>query len=835
MAKIKCPECDKEYEIDSKLEWKKVKCSKCENVFTLSFSKNEDIQEKNIEVASDDKSIEENNNKKLEEKEPDNVIKPHKTSYILLWSPVLLFSIITLITFFIALPIWIVFLILTALIYMWFNIKYKKEEYIITDRKIIYNYWNLFSDNSVEVNLNKITQVSSILGFIQYKIFWTWNLRIKTAWSDSSKINFKNILLTMDIYENVQWRMRKNGFHLLKDKLVQTTKPHWLWIIWEIFWQLVANFLIVFVWLWNIFAVLGQYSSSDITLFTLLPSILFWIIAIFLLTITYLDLKRRKYDVYTDSIFYTEWFLTKHFSFLPMESVADTENTQSFFSKIFGLHDVIVSSEWSNNKVLFKNMLDWEQMMKNIKYLKDNIIMWEKDVLLWEEKSANSLIWFKDKIEKPLDYDKGFRGEYKMSMLKSIVVILPLLLFPPVFIAAFIAQVIRVLFTKFIVEESSIEKKFEFLSKKHNSFSVEKITWVIIKESLLDKILWTCSISFWSIWSSSSITFSNIKKIEDLEKNILAKIWIKIEEDKKDLPINFNLLNYLKASIGYVIVSFIFFVIALIVSTFVPQIGLIVVLPLGLIIFIILAIVYIYKTFYYSKSRFIQKISSNYLESISWIFFIEKDYVSFRNVKWIKSIKYPLTNTWTFIFNVAWEQISEAKWNKWFTILSNKVKIPFVSNVFDTHTYFDNILNESKIDTNVISTAKEDIWNSIFWVVILWIILSIWTLILLLNPLAAIAILIVFIIIIWYVVWTIKVKYYNLEKDRVLFGSWIIYKKRQTILYTKFNFIEKNQWFVNKIFKNWIVKIYTLWSWSVEMLLKNIDNFKEIYELLKKD
>jgi membrane protein YdbS with pleckstrin-like domain len=67
--------------------------------------------------------------------------------------------------------------------------------------------------------------------------------------------------------------------------------------------------------------------------------------AIPLVVVKYLDLKRRKYEIFTDSIFYTEGFLTKNYSFLPMEKVTDTENTQSFFSKIFGLHDVVVSSE----------------------------------------------------------------------------------------------------------------------------------------------------------------------------------------------------------------------------------------------------------------------------------------------------------------------------------------------------------------------------------------------------------------------------------------------------------------------------------------------------------
>lgn len=810
MPIIKCPNCDKEYVIDSNLEWKKVKCSKCENIFILDFSKSVDSkddielkEEKNLNSESNLKEeLKEEKNidkKQIEKREEDNKIKPHKMSYILLWSPVILFCIITVISSFFALPVWIFFLFITLLIYLWFNVKYKKEEYIITDRKVIYHYWNLFSDNSVEVNLDKVTQVSSILGFVQYNIFWTWNLRIKTAWSDSSKINLKNILSTMDIYENLQGRMRKNGFHLLKDKLVQTAKPHWLWIIWEMFWKVILNFIIVMYVLWGL---ITELSSSDIqsaSSYAAIPLILFVIITLWIIVINYLDLKRRKYDVYTDSIFYTEWFLTKHFSFLPMESVADTENTQSFFSKIFGLHDVIVSSEWSNNKVLFKNMLDWEQMMKNIKYLKDNIIMWEKDILEWEVKSANSLIGFKDKIEKPLDYDKDYKVQLKMSMLKTLFIpvmiwvislILWFFVLPsdmkesalwifPIIIVLSIWWILRVLFTTFIVEESSIEKKFEFLSKKHNSFSVEKITGIIIKESLLDKLLWTCSISFWSIGSSSSIKFSDIKKTPDLEKNILAKVWIKLEKEKKQLPINFSFINYLKSSLWFSIVFLVLLLIALISYVFIPEIG--VYLLSYIVIFIVLFIInYIYKIFYYNKSRYIQRISSDFIESISWIIFVNKYYVLFRNVKWIKSIKYPLTDTWTFIFNVAWEQITQNKWQKWISILSNNVKIPFVWNIFDTHNYFDNILNESKIDSNVLSTAKQDIWNSIFWFVIIALIFS-W-LALLVDIIASISILVFFSIIIWLVVWIIKVKYYNFEKDRVLFGSWIIYKKRHSIL-----------------------------------------------------
>ena len=64
-----------------------------------------------------------------------------------------------------------------------------------------------------------------------------------------------------------------------------------------------------------------------------------------------------------------------------MEHISDIENTQSFLSKIFGLHDIIVSSSGNNNKVVFKNMVNGEKMMENIKYLKNETILGEKEIL----------------------------------------------------------------------------------------------------------------------------------------------------------------------------------------------------------------------------------------------------------------------------------------------------------------------------------------------------------------------------------------------------------------------------------------------------------------------
>ena len=261
-------------------------------------------------------------------------IKPNKISFILFSNPLVIFLVIILIFLniivgFIINTTWnidtessfifismfsipIVALLLISI--FWTYIVYKKEEYIITDRKIIYNYWNLFSDNSVEISLDRVVIVHSILWFVQHSLFKTWDLIIKTAWSSSSKINFSNISNTSDIYNALQSKMQKNWFHLQKDKLVQEARPHMLWIFWEIFSKL---FGLIVIFFYGIIIGIEELNTSNLDYTWIIISI-FIIILLAYIILTYLDLKRRRYDVYTDSVFYNEWFLTKRYSFIPM-------------------------------------------------------------------------------------------------------------------------------------------------------------------------------------------------------------------------------------------------------------------------------------------------------------------------------------------------------------------------------------------------------------------------------------------------------------------------------------------------------------------------------------
>jgi uncharacterized membrane protein YdbT with pleckstrin-like domain len=93
-----------------------------------------------------------------------------------------------------------------------------------------------------------------------------------------------------------------------------------------------------------------------------------------------------------------------------------------------------------------------------------------------------------------------------------------------VILPAIVKVIIAIVATNFEVTGSSVEYKYDFLSHKQNSFSVEKITKVTIIESLLDKVFKTCTIKFYSIGSGSAIVFKNIKKSDDLYEKLLAKV-----------------------------------------------------------------------------------------------------------------------------------------------------------------------------------------------------------------------------------------------------------------------------------------------------------------------
>ena len=828
-----CTHCHKEYSLNFELIGRKAKCSQCWEEFI---------------IQEDTNSQPENTEKKVVEKSPDLELKPNKMSFMVLhnWGIILFF--VALITLFINIYIWGILLLLTILSYYFRFVTYKKSFFTLTDRKIIYKTGTILTDNTVEINLDKITLVKSRLGFIQNKLFKTGWLLVKTAGSNNSKVHFFHINETMKTYEELQSRMKKNGFHLQKDQLVQTAKPHALGVFWELWAKILSTGLIVLYFVWWAFDSLSElWEFSFISHFVNVAIVLYALVAVLTFTLSYLDLKRRKYEVFSDSIFYSEWFLTKNYAFIPMENISDTQNTQSFLSKVLWIHDVEISSGWANNKVVFKNMLWGEKMMESIKYLKDKTIMWTKDEIAWEVKKQ-SLINFKDKIEEPLNFDRDFTGEYKMNIARSMagIMFMVLVLSPLLFIAwealfiifiviipAIIKSAIAIIATKFQVTGSSVEYKYDFLTHKQNSFSVEKITKVTIIETLIDKLFKTCTIKFYSIGSGSAIVFKNIKKTDDLYEKLLAKVWIYTSDEHKSLPTKFNIIEYIKAHIFSSI-----FVTLLVIFFGILSIYQIVFTWLAVLILVLFFWFIGYKKLFYSQKFYQNKLFKQFIQLNTWILIQSSEFALYRHIKSTHSTKNVATQVGNISLNVAGEQIQDTKSRKKIELSqifsSNSIVLDYVVNAQSVVDAFDTIFLAEKVDSTELLSSKQDIKNTIVLALPLAII---WFLFLgfSTNYIIVLCIFLIFSLIFACIIWYIKTIKYSFQNHRILFSSWIFYKKILSIPYIRFNFIENDTGFVNKICKNGNVWIFTIWSGKKELNIKNISNYSQVYDLMNKD
>lgn len=828
-----CTHCHKEYSLNFELIGRKAKCSQCWEEFIIQENTN---------------SQPENTEKKVVEKSPDLELKPNKMSFMVLhnWGIILFF--VALITLFINIYIWGILLLLTILSYYFRFVTYKKSFFTLTDRKIIYKTGTILTDNTVEINLDKITLVKSRLGFIQNKLFKTGWLLVKTAGSNNSKVHFFHINDTMKTYEELQSRMKKNGFHLQKNQLVQTAKPHALGVFWELWAKILSTGLIVLYFAWWAFDSLSElWEFSFISHFVNVAIVIYVLVAVLTFTLSYLDLKRRKYEVFSDSIFYSEWFLTKNYAFIPMENISDTQNTQSFLSKVLWIHDVEISSGWANNKVVFKNMLWGEKMMESIKYLKDKTIMWTKDEIAWEVKKQ-SLINFKDKIEEPLDFDRDFTGEYKMNTARSMagIMFMVLVLSPLLFIAwealfiifiviipAIIKSAISIIATKFQVTGSSVEYKYDFLTHKQNSFSVEKITKVTIIETLIDKLFKTCTIKFYSIGSGSAIVFKNIKKTDELYEKLLAKVWIYTSEEFKSIPTKFNIIEYIKAHIFSSI-----FVALLVIFFGILSIYHIIFTWLAVLILVLFFWFIGYKKLFYSQKFYQNKLFKQFIQLNTWILIQSSEFALYRHIKSTHSTKNVATQVGNISLNVAGEQIQDTKSRKKIELSqifsSNSIVLDYVLNAQSVVDAFDTIFLAEKVDSTELLSTKQDIKNTIVVTLPLAII---WFLFLgfSTNYIIVLSIFVIFSLIFACIIWYIKTIKYSFQNHRILFSSWIFYKKILSIPYIRFNFIENDTGFVNKICKNGNVWIFTIWSGKKELNIKNISNYSQVYDLMNKD
>ncbi len=725
------------------------------------------------------------------------------------------------------------FVLLQFFSYYSLTVSYRKEKYIFFADKLIHQHGGIFSDNETELIVKNITHVTRRLPFIESKLFGTGNIRVQSAGSGTAEIFLRSVDSSKEYYEHIEEIMRNNGFRLSKSELVQQERPVTVGVVFEVLRGLaVSGFAVLIVGV-NIGSGIFSLVSGHMGL------VLSGIVLVLLLLLShsvfvFLDLSRRRYIVYSDTIVYEEGFLSKNYSFIPIENLSDSTVTQTLVDKIFGLYDVTISCQGSSQEVHFKNMVNGPALESNIDALvsKSQSLVGTGGVLAQKVDADDAPGKMDSSKPESLHRDTEFTAEYRMDGKRTVVpmlLILPvcLILFPLmiVWIIGLVTQVVKVNATRYLVKSGSMEERYNFISSRNNEFTNDKITGVVFKESFIDKWFNTCSVHFWSIGSAQSIVFANIKKTDGLYDLILAKTGVFRKDVLYQMDSDFKFSEMLKASFFLTIIVFLG-VLGLLVSVVHNALF---VIPVVL-IFIVYAVVGVYKSIYYKRSNL--TFFKDCVYFTRGIFFREFYYVLYDNIKDIKTVKYPFSALGSVEFNVAGEQIVGSGKNQ--TMASNKFRINYVDGIDNKDELIDMIFYRrpdakeiSEIEMNLqsysekpILEAKPDVRNSLVSLIVVSVIFF---------PLLALLP-----VTIPLIIWSVKVKSYVIQHYRVIAKSGIFYKTQVSVVFNKIDHINFGQGMLNKMFRNGNITVNTTGSSMAELTVWSIPNYKEFYDVLKK-
>jgi len=726
----------------------------------------------------------------------------------------------------------IVFILVELFSYYSLTVQYKKEKYVFLSNKIIRNGGGIFSDYEVELIVKNITHITMRLPFIENKLFKTGNIGIESAGTGVAEVFLRNLDNPKQIYDYIEKLMRYNGFKLTKANLIQQEQPSSVGAFFEVFKNFISTIFIIFF----IGVYIGGGGLIDLITNNLELVIPIAGLVLFLLFVRsifqFLDLKNRVYNLYSDTITYKEGFLSKNYSFIPIENLSDSTLTQTLVDKIFGLYDVRISCQGSQQEIHFKNMVNGPKLEQNI----DNLISQTRSLVGTEKQQKVQQAQVQKQAAykaRPLDVDTRITAEYRMDRKRTLM---PLLIVSPIFLILFplmivwiiflVTQIIKMNATRYLVKSNSIEQRYNFISQKNIEFTNEKIMAVVFKESFIDKWFNTCSIHFWSIGSAENIKFTNIKKTPNLYESILAKYGIRTQNALYHMNSNFKISEMLKSTLFITILS-VFILIGSLVGTIIYNT--LFLIPLLIITFLYI-IVAIYKSIYYDRSKL--TFYKDFIYFTRGIFFKDFYYTLYDNIKDITTVKYPFSKLGSIKFNVAGEHIVQQGKNQ--SMVSNHFKINYIDDIDTKNELIDIIFYQRpnaqqiiQIEQNIqsyspkpILFSKPDIANSLTGLIIVSVIIF---------PLIALLP-----ITIPLTIWWVKVKSYSIQPYRVVAKSGILYKKQVSILFNKIDHINYSQGMLNKIFKNGNISINTTGSSTSELIISNIHNFREFYDVLKK-
>lgn len=727
----------------------------------------------------------------------------------------------------IALPVvWLI--VLVPLVYG-AHIAYTKERYEIHANHLVCHRGGVFSDGRTELDVRNITHVRLRLPWIRHRFFKIGDVRIESAGSAASEITFEAILRPEDVYEQVQELMRNNGYALKRSEILHEESPGLMGAMTDI---VKTFFGVAFTLLWIIGGTLGlgiglMESSGPLAGTAVMTigvaigvgSVLLTLIG---LVVRYLDLTRRTYTVYDDTVSYTEGFLTRDNAFIPYENIADAGIHRTFIDQMLGLYDVSVSCQGSGSEIHFRRLSRGPELKEAIATLVANagaLPSEPEPTQLAAEEAGDAPVPKSVKKRVPVAADEAWTGTFKMQVGRSLVPLLITLPIIPAWIIASIGMYIKAANTTFTVGPHSMSSEYTFLGTKQQSFAYDKVTGVQISRSPIDDYFKTLTVQIWSIGSPLPLTLANVAA-DDLDlPALLRQCGIVEDEAQGELAQSFGPKVWLIQNAFLLVFLAVLIGIALVAAIAFPP--LLLLIPILLILPVPAALITAARI----KRQHIT-FHDQHIEAQTGIFFRQHVYARYDNIKKVETVAIPFTEQGRFKIYVAGERIVQQQGQE--GQQGAGIKIPYSlegSYVEDISTKVGatdalllglieprEIVGEHPQNEDVLSTSTPAIPNAI---VPMLFFPPAWPFI----PLVA---------------WKISVTRYEVETDRVVKRHGVLFKTVTSVLFNRIDSLQQNQGALGKMFGNGQVTILTAGSSAPDLTVANVPDYTDVYATIRK-
>ena len=710
--------------------------------------------------------------------------------------------------------------------------QYKKEEYVILPDRIQRLSGGIFSDAKTELLIKNITEISLVLPFMEHTFFGTGQVKIQSAGSGFVEIAISSIDHPEKIYRTLEQLMKQRGFQLSKKQLLQQERPKVMGIFFDVLTFFIGGlFLFWFIVIDNASSFLGEERIIFL-------SILFLLFFIPYTLLRFVDEFKRVYSIYADVITYTEGFLTTHYSCIPVQNLSDTSVTQSPLDRFLGLYDVKLSCQGIGQDIEFSHMANGKIMEQTISSLIVKKQQLQKDEGKWVNKRMDVWRTF-------IPFAFVMMGIFFLAMIifflspffgmeKTLLSISPTIFFLSIFLfgTSLLSSLVIYIGTSYTLKAKSIASRFNFIKTSSIEFSNDLITGVSFKESIIDKMFNTMSITFWSLGSAREIIFANIKKDDALTKTLLKQFSFTSEKKTYEILPSVSFSEFLN---GHVYLTSL--VIASITSLVFAGI-MIDALFFLLIVFIFICVIvsYWYYSIYYRRTK--MNFYSKYIHYHVGLL-VQSDYFfTFDNVKGITTVHYPFSSRGSLSFSIAGERT--IKRGKQTQNISNTVTMNYVKHIDEKDDIIDCMLMKKNIEkAKTMYEEKPALANTLSVLIPLLFIIALLVLIAQLffhfssffvEGVLFFSLLYVIICVVY-----VKMRSYHIDTYRVVAQEGIIYRSQTSIVFKKINYLSHYQGFLNKLFSNGSLTVNTLASSTTEMIIADIPRFKRFYDILKKE